>query len=107
MAVYDTFKKTALKGITKYGAEAYIVRDSVAYPVRALLENYTAREIDGELVLRTDQKVTVPSLGLAITPLKTDVFKIKKTGALYKIIEPRPLQPGGEAVFYEFQARAY
>lgn len=115
---YSRSVATANRLIDRFGQTGYIVRRGSAtgdewnptfaadaeHACRLVETDYTAREIDGTLILASDKKLLVAVSGLTITPAPSD--RVKVGGANYEIVSVMPLQPGGTVILYEIQGRA-
>lgn len=76
--------------------------------------DYAKKDIDGTLILQTDQMVYLSTSGLAITPETTDrlvvggtwqASPVKLLGTPLTVVSVKPLSPAGTVVFWELQVR--
>lgn len=75
----------------------------VDYACTFVVLDYAKKDIDGTLILQTDQMVYLSTQGLTIEPNVTD--KVVVGGVVFTIINVKPLSPAGVVVFYEMQVR--
>lgn len=114
---YARAKATADRLIARFGQSGYIRRTpttGTAYnPTQGtpadhactfVVTDYTAREIDGARILSSDKKAIVAFGALAIA-LGTADRLLDPSVPGYKIVEVKPLNPGGTVVLYEMQVR--
>lgn len=76
--------------------------------------DYAKKDIDGTLILQTDQMVYLSTSGLSITPETTDrlvvggtwqASPVKLLGTPLTVVSVKPLSPAGTVVFWELQVR--
>ena len=68
--------------------------------ISAVFTNYSEREIDGEIILRGDQKALVAA---TVEPAHND--KIIDGTKVFTVINVQPLQPGIDVLIYKLQVR--
>lgn len=71
----------------------------------AAIVDYEIGEIDGTLILQTDQKAIIAKGDLTIEPTSSDKFVLDDKEIEIVRVKPLRPQPGGIAVFYEAQLR--
>lgn len=72
----------------------------VVADVKAIEFEYTAKEVDGNLILATDRKYMMDS------QFKPDTtMKVRDGGVDYEIRAVNPFQPGPDLIYYDVQAR--
>lgn len=65
------------KGTSTYNPTTGAVTSTdTTYTVSMVLESYSSREIDNQIILSTDQKATIPQANLTPTPKVTDTITI-------------------------------
>jgi len=74
-----------------------------SYPVNGVKLRYKNTDIDGTLVKSGDLRVLLSVEGLTIVPESTDIIVV--SGASWKIIDVKPLEPAETVVLYELQVR--
>jgi hypothetical protein len=120
MAQYDKAIALALKLITKYGTSIKVRRitDAVADPTKpwrvtgqtavdatgvGVFLDYEQKAVDGETILRGDQKVLIAASGLTVAPAPKD--RIVRGTEVWDVVSVQPLKPGDQIVMYEVQVR--
>ena len=114
---YARSKATAARLLARFGQAATLRRPSTGgtaynptqgspadYPVTIVVTDYETREVDGTRILSTDKKVLLAKGSLSVEPATSDLL-IEASGAVYKIVNVQPLNPGGTVVMYTIQAR--
>lgn len=92
--------------------ESFLRRAGVDYPVTALEAAFEPRDVDGEIVLRTDTRYLLSTVDLPFEPSEqTDKFVVKRAGESAEEVwllpyKPKRVSPGGPAVFYELHCRS-
>lgn len=71
--------------------------------VKGVFTKFATKEIDGELILRTDKKVLIAAASLTQVPDNTAT--ITDGGVIYNIINTEIVQPGDTPLLYLVQAR--
>jgi len=118
-AIYTSAAATAKRLLSKFGAPAWlhhpdggsgiydpntgtVTAATTAYPCTAAVLNYSAKDIDGTLVLAGDAKVLIaPDVGQA--PEAND--KIVTADRQMTVVRCSPVAPAGVVVLYEVQVR--
>lgn len=112
---YTKVRGTAESLIRKFGADSTLTQNALSGPdhnpvltptnhaCQAALLDYKVGEIDGTEVRRGDSKIYLSTEGLTVTPSPADTITFN--AAVYQVIDVKPLEPGGTAVFWELQAR--
>jgi hypothetical protein len=114
---YSRSQATADRLIAKFGQPGTIRRPGAAsgdpwnptigpatdYPCTLVVLDYTAREIDGTLILASDRKVYVATAGLDVTPEPSD--QVVVGSEVLSIVNVGRLAPAGVDVFFLLQAR--
>lgn len=81
-------------------------RVQVDQTVMAVWLDYAQHYIDGETIRAGDQRVFMPSTDTAGNPIDPDVDYIVLRGSqIWKVVKPKPLQPGEQKVMFEVQLR--
>ncbi len=79
------------------------------YSVKILIEDYTARDIDGSLIQVGDRKLLVPVLDSTAATLprldEEDKVEIRYGDKVWNPIRIAPLMPAGIPVLYTIQVR--
>ena len=114
--LFARLQATADRLIKSYGQQGTVTRlgaidpveggDPVetAYPAKLVPMAYTAREIDGTVILAGDVQLYISSVGLPITPQPNDTASVN--GKTYRIINSDPnLYDGVTPVVHICQAR--
>ena len=113
---YLSLQVTANRLIEQFGQTATISRQAASgatpwaptltetgYEVKAVMLDYSAREIDATDILGADQKAYVAVGQLPITPKAGDTMTV---GSIkLEVVRSMPLGPAGVAVFFELQLR--
>jgi hypothetical protein len=73
------------------------------YPCTFAVLQYAKKDINGTLILETDQMVYLSTAGLSVTPETTDQLIVG--GAPLTVVNVTPLAPAGTVVYYELQVR--
>ena len=71
--------------------------------VKGVFTQFSTKDIDGELVLRTDKKVLIAAASLPRAPSNED--KIKDGEEIYRVINTEITKPGDTALLYMAQVR--
>jgi hypothetical protein len=94
-----------LRQITKSGtAYSKTATTTVDHPVSLVITEYDVRLIDGVRILASDRKALVAVGSLTVEPTPADHL-VDAAGAVYKIVNIQPINPGGTVVMWEVQAR--
>jgi hypothetical protein len=81
-------------------------RTQVDQTVMAVWLDYSQQYIDGETIRTGDQRVFMPSTDTAGNPIDPGVDYIVVRGSqIWKVVRPKPLQPGEQTVMFEVQLR--
>lgn len=83
--------------------------DETVVPARAVFLNYNAQESgqtysDGTTIHRDDKKVLVAAKGLVADPNINGIIT-RANGDVFRIIKIKQLDPAGDKIFFELQAR--
>lgn len=91
-------------GHSLYNPETGMVEGGSAqsWPCIALIEDYSAHDIDGTLIQASDRRLIVAP-DIAEAPQPGDVFELASERVT--AIRVNPLAPGGVVVLYEVQVR--
>lgn len=115
--LYSRLYATSVRLLFQYGAAATLTRttsgayDPVTastpdtrtdYAVSAAVFDFTADEVDGTLVLRTDKKALI-SPDAAVVPQPADSFTWQ--GKVHMVVAVEQVSPAGAAVLYKAQVR--
>lgn len=113
---YDRMQATATRLIDRFGYATQVERDGAPtgpdynpqpgpptrHACKVVELEYSLTNRDATLVLQGD-KLGLISTAIDIVPTKDD--RVLLGGELYHFIDLQPLQPGGQAILYEFHAR--
>lgn len=114
-ALYTRLAKTARDLIAKYGKNCAIVRETTSgpphapvvtqteYPVKIVETGYSLTNRN-EVLVQAGDKVGIISTDAAVAPRLHDPIRID--GEMYRLIDLKPLNPGGLTLLFEFNARA-
>lgn len=116
MSLYGNLATTALKQIadkgrlvtlkatteTEYDPSAPYVPSESQLVVKALITNFSSREIDNEIILRDDVRMIIPAKGLEKPSMNTVVLDGDQS---YRTINVQELKPGDTAILYYLQVR--
>jgi len=112
---YTRTRATAERLIARFGTTGAIRRSAFTgpaydptviatdHPCSLVTLDYDDSRVDGTLIRKSDRLVYLSTQGLAITPALGDAIV---AGAVYRIIDIKPLSPAGVIVFWEIQARS-
>lgn len=112
---YTRTRATAERLIARFGQTGAIRRTvsdgdvfnpsqtTTDYAATLVVLDFAKKDIDGTLILQTDQLVYVSTASLAISPEVTD--RLVVGGAVLTIVNAKPLAPAGTVVFWELQVR--
>lgn len=100
-------------GMPTNGAyKAFLRRGGTDYPVVALEAAFDPKDVDGQIVLRTDTRYLLSVIDLPFEPSEqTDNFVIKRDAESTEEVwllpyKPKRIAPGGDAVFFELHCRS-
>lgn len=65
---------------------------------------YSRSEVDGTRILATDKRVLLAKGALTLDPTTSDQI-VESGGAVFKIVNVQPLNPGGTVILYDLQVR--
>lgn len=118
---YSEVAATALETLTEYGqpvtlshgtpgaydpATGTVASTVITQPGFAAELSYSARDIDGTLILRGDKKLLLAASGIT-APTVDDTVTVGTVGTVvYTIKSINTLAPAGVAVIHELQGRA-
>ena len=80
-----------------------ITESNTDYSITAVMDDYSAREVDGATIQEGDRRVMFAASGLSITPEAGD--QIIDDSIAYTIVHVEQLKPGDTALIYIVQAR--
>jgi len=117
---YTGFVDTALKQITDKGrtitvrspgvgevynpaTDTFTAADPVDVNTKAVFTKFSQKDIDGEIIKRTDQRVLIAAASLATAPDTED--KILDGLAQYSVIHTEIVKPGDTEILYMVQVR--
>lgn len=121
MAEYDSAIAMALRLITKKGQTATLRNFTAVAPADAnkpwkpgvstpvnqtpkmVFLDYEQKFIDGAVIKMGDQRVFIPASGLTAAPTVEGL--ILRGSEVWKIKAVKPLNPAGDPIMYEVQAR--
>jgi len=112
---YTRTRATAERLIAKFGTTGAIRRKvstgpaynpttvATDHPCTLVTLDYDDSRVDGTLIRKSDRLIYLSTQDLTITPALGDAIV---AGAVYRIIDIKPLSPAGVTVFWEIQARS-
>ena len=118
MTFYTDLRSAAEIMVTEYGQAVTLKRIAAgaydpstgtaaqtvtSYPGRAIMGNYSNRDIDGTLIMRGDRLATLACDTLGVVPSKDDVLTVD--GVDWTVQSVEPVDPGGVALIYRLQVR--
>ena len=71
--------------------------------VKGLFTQFATKDVDGEVIMRTDKRVLIPANALSAAP--SNSAKIIDGGTEYQVINTEVLQPGDTPILYMVQVR--
>jgi hypothetical protein len=71
--------------------------------VKGVFTQFAVKDVDGELILRTDKKVLIAAAALDAAPTPAD--QLIDGAVSYKVINTETVQPGDTALLYMVQVR--
>jgi hypothetical protein len=89
--------------ITMFGRPAALRVGTSDIKVTAVVLDYSTREVDGALIERGDLRVLIT----ATAPIAPDAQnqRLVIDGKVFRIVNVRPLSPGGTVVYWDLQVR--
>lgn len=117
MSFYDRATATAIRMVEKFGAPVFLVfqesseydpetgdtdKKQYTYTGRGVLLDYEARDVDGQSIQATDQRVYIAP-NIAVPPSPGN--KLEIAGERWEVIVSKPVAPGGITVLYDVQVR--
>ena len=117
---YSNSQNTALKQINDKGrtvtlrqaggdevydpsTDTFVAGTDIDTPVKALFTQFATKDIDGELIKRTDKRLLIPANALDAAPETAD--KIIDGAVEYQVINTDTLAPGDTPILYMVQVR--
>lgn len=77
--------------------------DPVETPAKGVFTSYAAKDIDGELIHRSDKKLLIAAAGLSFMP--NTEHSIRDGNDEYEIMQVDVVQPGDTPILYIVQVR--
>lgn len=117
---YDGIPEDVLEMIKEAGRSVEVLSPSAGQAYNAATDTFTAgadisvtvsgvftqfstKDIDGDLILRTDKKLLIAAAGLSFAP--DNRHKVKDGSDIYRVINTEVVQPGSEPLLYKVQVR--
>ena len=76
---------------------------TVTVDTYGVMTQYSERFIDGTVIQQGDKRVLIPAKNMTFTLAQG--HKIRISGSYWDVVNPNPVEPGGEVIIYKAQVR--